>query len=87
MANVTIDIPADWSKNDLAAFLKYISRGGGGQATTTTGTKHHCWRNEPCIFWHQDGKEEYQGHCGLGSCTCITAIFNQQNPPRWTLKE
>ena len=86
MPKVTIDIPADWSKSDLNTFLKYINRGGEEQASTPTTPTHHCYLNQPCLFWYQDGEQDYQGHCGLHSCACITAIFNKLNPTRWMPK-
>ena len=87
MPKVTIDVPAGWTKNDLDAFLKYVNRDGDERVVATTTTKHHCFRNEPCRFWVQTGENEYQGDCGLCSCTCLTTVFNGLNPPRWWAKE
>ena len=40
-----------------------------------------------CHFWNQDGTEAYQGHCGLYSINCITAVFSNKTPTRFVKKE
>jgi len=88
---VKIEVPSNWTKSDTHAFLRYIRPEPEDKEERdlflVEEHKHHCWRNGGCFFWHQDGEEEYQGHCSLSSGECTTAAFNCKNPPSWLPKE
>ena len=82
-----VSVPNNWTKQNVEGFLKYIKPDPEDkqerESLKVIEPKHHCWRNEGCLFWHQDGEEKYQGHCDLGSCECLTAVFNHRDPTRW----
>lgn len=87
MTEVKIDIPADWTENDLRNFLKYINTDHDKKVTTRSFDYPNCNGDKPCRFWQQTGKESYQGECKLGSVSCITAVFNHEKPSRWMAKD
>lgn len=82
-----IELPSNWTKQDVEGFLKFIKPDAEDKlerdGLKVERPKHHCWRDGGCLFWVQDGQKEYQGHCGLESCECLTAVFNHRNPTRW----
>lgn len=86
-----IRLPEGWTKGDTRAFLRYIKPEPEDKEERDSlvlgDPKNHCWRDGGCQFWSQDGEEEYQGHCDLHSCHCLTAVLNHKNPPRWSLKQ
>ncbi len=84
-------MPGHWSEQTLQGFLKALDATSSDADVDPAvvrgeGTSRHCWRVQPCAFWHSDGEKEYQGHCGLYSSMCITAISDRRLPPRWMAK-
>lgn len=86
-----VSIPKHWTQRDVDNFLKFLKPEPEDKEERDSlragRSEHHCWRNDGCALWLQDGERKYQGHCKLYSSTCATAAFERRNPPRWVPKD
>ena len=85
MSEVTFEVPANWTRADLDTFITYVQT--NPIEVLSKSPEQHCWRERPCQFWILEGPQIYDGHCGLFSCECTTAVGNRKKPPRWMAKE
>lgn len=83
---IEIQVPAGWSQEQIDAFLQHLNEPKTTTQKTDQAPQRHCYLNDPCAFWYQDGDKTYLGHCGLGSSACLTKIFNGDSPSRWQPK-
>lgn len=81
---VTLEVPAGWTEADVLKLLRKAALDEPAHEPHVPGEPdHHCWRKQPCLFWVSEGSKPWPGYCGLGSSTCLTRVFNHENPTRW----
>lgn len=75
-----VEVPSNWTEADLLKALASAEKTN----TREPKTEHNCYN---CGLWHQTGKHEWQGYCGISSGNCATSILNHESPPRWINRE
>jgi len=73
-----VDMPSHWTKQDIYNFLKYLEEQLDVEPKVLNQQPKRSCSN--CGFFKRE-------RCVISSCSCATAVFNHESPPRWISKE